>query len=37
VAAAVGEGAQVVVALHSYLATIKSAPHTEASLNAKLV
>jgi hypothetical protein len=26
-----------VAALHSYLATIKSAPHTEASLNAKLV
>jgi len=37
VAAAVGEGAQVVAALHSYLATIKSAPHAEVSLNAKLV
>ena len=37
VAAAVGEGAQVVAALHSYLATIKSAPTAEVSLNAKLV
>ena len=37
VAAAVGEGAQVVAALHSYLATIKSAPHAEISLNAKMV
>jgi thioredoxin reductase (NADPH) len=32
VAAAVGEGAQVVAALHSYLATIKSAPNAEISL-----
>jgi thioredoxin reductase (NADPH) len=37
VAAAVGEGAQVVAALHSYLATIKSVPNVEISLNAKLV
>jgi hypothetical protein len=37
VAAAVGEGAQVVAALHSYLATIKSAPHAEVSLNAKSI
>jgi thioredoxin reductase (NADPH) len=34
VAAAVGEGAQVVAALHSYLATIKSVPNAEISLNA---
>jgi thioredoxin reductase (NADPH) len=37
VAAAVGEGAQVVAALHSYLATIKSVPNAEISLNAKMV
>jgi thioredoxin reductase (NADPH) len=37
VAAAVGEGAQVVAALHSYLATIKSVPNAEISLNAKTV
>jgi thioredoxin reductase (NADPH) len=35
VAAAVGEGAQVVAALHSYLATIKPVPNAEISLNAK--
>jgi thioredoxin reductase (NADPH) len=37
VAAAVGEGAQVVAALHSYLATIKSAPDAEISLKDKMV
>jgi thioredoxin reductase (NADPH) len=37
VAAAVGEGAQVVAALHSYLATIKSVPNAEIPLNAKAV
>jgi thioredoxin reductase (NADPH) len=37
VAAAVGEGAQVVAALHSYLATIKPVPNAEISLNAKMV
>jgi thioredoxin reductase (NADPH) len=37
VAAAVGEGAQVVAALHSYLATIKSVPNAEISLKAKTI
>jgi len=37
VAAAVGEGAQVVAALHSYLATVKSTPNAEIPLNAKTV
>ena len=37
VAAAVGEGAQVVAALHSYLTTIKLVPNAEISLNAKMV
>jgi hypothetical protein len=37
VAAAVGEGAQVVAALHSYLATIKSVPNAEISPNDKIV
>jgi len=37
VAAAVGEGAQVVAALHSYLAAIKPVPNAEIPLNAKAV
>jgi len=37
VAAAVGEGAQVVAALHSYLATVRSVPNAEIPLNTKTV
>jgi thioredoxin reductase (NADPH) len=37
VAAAVGEGAQVVAALHSYLATVRSVPNAAIALNAKMV